>query len=410
MPPLHVTSEIGLLQTVLVHTPGAELRAVTPGNKGDYLYDDIIQVEAAQREHRRFVAVLQRFAMVLQVADLLAEALERPEAREYFIRSTLDVVPSEHLGRQLGELEPKALARLIVEGVEAEGGAIGRALNAVGYMLPPLPNLFFPRDIGVVIGGHAVVGSMRHGARWTEELLIKTLFAFHPALANEGLLYDGSEERRSDYTLEGGDLHLLRPDLLVAGFSERTSAAALDRLCDVLFRQTAVTDVLVVVMPKEPTAIHLDMLFTQVDRELCVVYPPYFLGPERRAVLHRRKGHEGVREMPNFFTALKEVGMPLEPIFAGGSHRAMQDREQWTSGCNFLALKPGMVVSYRRNEGTNEALRQAGFRVVSSVDFVAFDDWLDTKHRTVITVEGDELVRGGGGPRCMTLPLARGAP
>ena len=410
MAPLNITSEIGQLQSVLVHTPGAELRAVTPGNKGDYLYDDIIQVEPAQREHRRFVAVLQRFATVYQVADLLAEALERPEAREYFVRSTLDVVPSEVLGRQLSELEPRALARLIIEGVEAEGGAVGRALNAIGYMLPPLPNLFFPRDIGVVIGRHAVVGSMRHGVRWTEELLVKTLFAFHPTLGNEGLLYDGSEERRSDYTLEGGDLHLLRPDLLVVGFSERTSAAAIDKLCDVLFARTAITDVLVVVMPKEPTAIHLDMLFTQLDRELCAVYPPYFLGPERLAVLHRKKGEDGVREMPNFFTALKDVGMPLEPVFTGGGRRATQDREQWTSGCNFVALKPGVVVSYRRTEGTIEALKQAGFKAVSSVDFVAFDDWLDTKHRTVITIDGDELVRGGGGPRCMTLPLRRAGP
>ncbi len=409
MPPIQITSEIGTLQSVLVHTPGAELRAVTPGNKGDYLYDDIIQVEIAQREHRRFVAVLQRFAEVLQVGDLLSEALERPDAREFFIRSTLDVVPSALLGRTLKELDPKALARLIIEGVEEEGGALARALNSVGYTLPPLPNLFFPRDIGMVLGGHAVVGSMRHGVRWTEELLVKTLFAYHPRFANDGLLYDGSEERRNDYTLEGGDIHMLRPDLLVVGFSQRTSPAAIDNLCEEAFQKTGITDVLVVVMPKEPTAIHLDMLFTQVDRELCVVYPPYFVGPERRAVLHRKKGRDGVREMPDFFTALREVGSPLEPIFAGGTHRSTQDREQWTSGCNFLALKPGMIVSYRRNEGTIDALRQAGFRAVSSVDFVAFDDWLDTKHRTVITIDGDELVRGGGGPRCMTLPLRRAA-
>jgi arginine deiminase len=355
------------------------------------------------------VAVLQRFATVYQVADLLAEALEREDARQFFIRATLDVVPEGELGRRLNDLEPRALARLIVEGVEQQGGAIARALNSVGYMLPPLPNLFFPRDIGVIIGRHAVVGSMRHGVRWTEELLIKTLFAFHPALGNEGLLYDGSEERRSDYTLEGGDIHMLRQDLLVIGFSERSTPSAIDHLTEVLFERTEVSDVLVVVMPKEPTAIHLDMLFTQVDRELCVVYPPYFIGPERLAVLHRKKGHDGVREMPDFFAALREVGCPLTPIFAGGTHRSMQEREQWASGCNMVALKPGMVVGYRRNEETIEALKQAGFRPVSSVDFVAFDDWLDTKHRTVITVDGDELVRGGGGPRCMTLPLRRGA-
>jgi arginine deiminase len=410
MPPVDITSEIGLLRSVLVHTPGAELRAVTPGNKGDYLYDDIIQLETAQREHRLFVAVLQRFAEVLEVADLLAEALERPEAREYFVRATLDVVPSDLLGARLKDLEPAAMARLIVEGVEAEGGPLARALNSAGYVLPPLPNLFFPRDVGVVIGRHGVVGSMRHGARWTEELLIRTLFAFHPSLSNAGLLYDGSEERRNDYTLEGGDVHVLRPDLLVVGFSARSSPAALDHLCEVAFRETAVTDVLVVVMPKEPTAIHLDMLFTQVDDGLCVVYPPYFVGPERRAVLHRRKGREAVREMPDFFSALKDVGSAMEPVFAGGTRRAAQEREQWTSGCNFLALKPGVVVSYRRNEGTIEALKQVGFRAVSAVDFVAFDDWLDTKHRTVITIEGDELVRGGGGPRCMTMPLRRTAP
>jgi len=409
MPALRVTSEIGQLEAVLVHTPGAEIRAVTPGNKGDYLYDDIIQPEIAQKEHRRFVAVLQRFATVYQVGDLLASALERPEAREYFVRSTLDVVPSEVLGRQLNELEPKALARVIIEGVEQEGGPLARSLNAVGYSLPPLPNLFFPRDIGAVLGSHGVVGSMRHGVRWTEELLVKILFAYHPAFENAGILYDGSEERRNDFSLEGGDLHLLRHDLLVVGFSERSSPAAIDHLSEVLFQRTGVTDILVVVMPKEPTAIHLDMLFTQVDRELCVVYPPYFLGPERLAVLHRKKGRDGVREMPDFFSALREVGLPLDPILVGGQRRATQEREQWTSGCNFLALKPGMIVSYRRNEVTIETLKEAGFRAVSSVDFVAFDDWLDTKHRTVITIDGDELVRGGGGPRCMTLPLRRAA-
>src|SRR6478735_2331331 len=329
--PVEVTSEIAPLESVLVHTPGPELEAVTPGNREDFLYDDIIDLEIAQREHRQFVSVLKRFGRVHQVRDLLTEILQQPDARDYLITKTMDVVPQDALAQRLDALPAEQIVTMLIEGTEEESGPISRSLNEVGFAFPPLPNLFFPRDIGMVIGEHAVVGSMRYGVRWTEELLIKALFHFHPELANAGLLYDGSEERRSNYTLEGGDVHYLRPDLLVVGFSERTSPAALDTLCDTVFQQGQVTDVLVVVMPKAPTAIHLDMIFSQVDRELCVVYPPFFVGPERLPVIHRRKGTEGVVEEPDFFAALRQVGLPLEAIHVGGSHRTTQDREQWSS-------------------------------------------------------------------------------
>src|SRR5712691_5907048 len=393
MPSVQVTSEIGPLRAVLVHTPGRELLAVTPANREAYLYDDVIDLDLAEREHRRFVAVLQRFAQVYEVRTLLTELAGQPEVREFLVTRALEVVPSDALAKQLAQLSAGELVALMIEGALEEAGPIARALNETRYALPPLPNLFFTRDVGIVIGAHAIVGSMRHGVRWTEELLVKALFRYHPCLENAGILYDGSEEKRSNYTLEGGDVHPLRPDLLVLGFSERSSPAALDQLCDLAFEKCGVSDVVIVVLPTERTAIHLDMIFTQIDREVCVVYPPFFVGPERLAVLHRRKRSKGVKEVPNFFAAMQAVDQPLEPIFCGGNQRTVQEREQWASACNSFAVRPGVILSYDRNDATLTELASAGFRTVSAVNLLTGEENLGEGDRAVITMDGSELVR-----------------
>src|SRR4051812_35579089 len=319
--PVHVTSEIGALRTVLVHSPSNELLAVTPSTRADFLYDDIVDADLAKREHRRFVQVLERFCAVLHVRDLLADVLEDTEVRELIIRETLDVVPIVPLAAELRELPPAAVVNLLIEGKEEEPGPLSRTLNECSYSLPPLPNMFFTRDSAMAINDHMMIGSMRYHARWTEELIMKALFTSHPKLRNEGILYDGSIERRPNHTLEGGDVHPLREDILLIGFSERSSPAAIDQLATLLFEQTTVSNLLVVVMPQEQTAIHLDMFFTQVDRELCVISPPHFIGPYRVPILHWKKGQSRMQEQPDLFSALRDCSMPMEPILCGGSRR-----------------------------------------------------------------------------------------
>lgn len=405
---VRVTSEIGPLRSVICHTPGTELLAVTPATREDFLYDDIIDLEQARREHHRFTALLSRFAEVHEVSDLLEEVIGVPECRRFLIEKVMDIAQSEPLARRLEEMPAADLVSLFIQGREVEdAGPLQDLLGRAAHDLPPLPNLFFTRDAAMAINGGVIVGSMRHTVRWSEEILMKALFQYHPHLRNNGLIYDGSEERRAGYTIEGGDVHIIRPDLVVMGLSERSSPGAFDTIAERLVKQ-GVKDVLVVVLPIDRAMIHLDMIFTMIDKEHCVVFPPSFIGPTRSPVLHYHAGRQGMHEMPNLFAALRQLDLPVEPIMCGGERRTFQEREQWSSGCNFVAVRPGVILGYSRNENTYRELeREAGYRIVDAIEFLTGETDIEEDEKAAIVFEGSELVRGGGGGRCMTLPVVR---
>ena len=246
---VEVTSEIGLLRTVICHTPGEELLAVTPRTRADFLYDDIIDVELARREHQIFKSILSRFCTVHEVSGLLERIADLPEVRPFLIERVMDMARSEPLARDLLELPARELVKLFIEGREVWPGPLQEVLNTPGHDMPPLPNLFFTRDAAMVVGRRVIVGSMKHTVRWSEEVLMKALFQYHPALQNDGVLYDGSEERRPGYTVEGGDVHVLRPDLVLMGLSERSSPGAFDAIAAQLVRDLGVRDIIAVVLP-----------------------------------------------------------------------------------------------------------------------------------------------------------------
>jgi len=401
-PFLNVRSEIGKLKAVMLHRPSRELERITPQYLHELLFDDIPWLRRMQEEHDQFAQTLRdRGCKVYYYQEMLAEIMENHQVREHLITDVLDKtnIANPELEQILKEFlltkNAEEMAEIFIAGLHKKDfPEIKREKRLVDYIkheypfyINPLPNLYFTRDPGAVIGNGLCVNSMNTLARERETVLLKYIYDYHPTFNKEAspLWYD--HDRR--HSLEGGDILVLGESVVAIGCSERSSARGIEEVAMNLFeKDDKIKEVMAVQIPFTRAYMHLDTVFTMIDYDKFTIYP----GVEEKVRAFRLtpgKTSPKVEPMADLKTALTESLKlsAIEFIQSGGGDEVTAAREQWNDSTNTLAIAPGVVITYNRNEASNATLRKNGIEVVE--------------------IEGSELVRGRGGPRCMSMPLVR---
>jgi arginine deiminase len=418
---IRVTSEVGVLRCVLVHRPGPEVDLMVPSMMEDLLFDDILFGDVAREEHDRMRAVFALAGVeVLEAETLLRETLAEAPAATRLKAALGDGLPSGLVAR-LDAMAGDELAALLVRGLRLDPALTGIEAADL-FEVAPLPNWCFQRDPAIVLGDAVVVSSMATAARRREALIASTVFRFHPRFAGTPILADptragagGSPSLGLGHPrLEGGDVLVLSRDVVAVGLSERTNLAGVRRLARALLRhEDAPRRLVVVTLPRRRAYMHLDTVFTPVDRDAALVHAPLILdrGSEAARVyeidLTTPEPHPEPRG--TLLGTLRRLGIDLEPIPCGGTDPVRQQREQWTDGANAFALAPGTICLYDRNVATADELARRGFEVETADERIARGEPIDLERerRRAILVPSHELSRARGGPHCMTHPLNR---
>ena len=484
---IHVTSEIGHLRRLLIHSPDAGIGKVVPHMKDQLLYDDIVDLPKMQQEYGEYLKVLLCFLdptqikgkandpvyreasrtnwfesdYVLNVEQLLKNIVSNEEIKSLLVPSVCAI---EKCGlkvqKRLLDTEPKALAHTLITGIVREPD------GQEDFIFAPIPNLIFTRDIGITVHNHLVLGKPFEAARNREALLFKYIAHFdllsqstHDApdrladrvieLREQDLFFftNHEEQVRKKVSIEGGDMMMISPGHLLVGLSERSSAMATDYLIEELFGRNVVQKVSVVKIPARRAYMHIDTVFTQVRRDLWILFKPFskeslktriknfdfagYLSTTHQAPAYtvevtqfqrvaRRDGHYDVevQKLPYLDDLFEQISKQdfgaerCDIIFCAGGEFPDSEREQWTDGCNLLAIKEGVVIGYDRNVKTEEEFRKRGFAVMRSSEIIEqVERGKDIKEivtgDTLILLPSGELSRARGGTHCMSLPLLR---
>jgi arginine deiminase len=410
-----VDTEINDLQKVIIHSPDSGIQRITPKRAEELLFDDIVYLPKMIEEHDTFRQILEAFLgqdNVLEIQDLLLQALDhRADLKEEILKSIIEFeeLPATTIS-VLSQLTNEVLAEVLVTGYLRKDDHI---------LFDPIPNFIFTRDIAVTVKDHIIITKANKEARQRENFLTRFVFIAHPLfkeqqdklinLNNVDLFPPSRKGER--VSIEGGDIMMIEKDYLLVGCSERTTLHAFNSIKNYLLEHNIVKHVVQINIPPDRSFMHIDTLFTRIDQDEIVCYKPIIYdGLGSNVLVYNKDGlkdsHASVKD---FF--LKEINPNMKFIYSGMGETPFQEREQWTDGCNLVAVRPGIGITYDRNIMTAKAFEKAGYQILHAEELLRNqkDDqqFVHNLKKTIIAIPSGELSRARGGSHCMTCPIQR---